>query len=120
MVGGAWTRRDDGSVTHIRSPYTGGADLAPGAVLTTTRPVRAVVDSRMRTRSMVVQPGVRLRHASTDRFSEPETALEHADVYLEILDGTHAGTVVVLWTFDSAQPVDVPTIIALDHGLTSV
>jgi hypothetical protein len=107
-------------VTHIRSPYTGGADLAPGAVLTTTRPVRAVVNSRMRSRSMIVESGVRMRHNGTDRFAEPETALEHANVYLEILDGTHAGTVVVLWTFDNAQPVDVPALIALDHGLTSV
>jgi hypothetical protein len=110
---------DDAAVTHIRSPFTGGADLAPDEVLTATRLVRAVVDSRIRSRSMIVEPGVRLRHAGTDRFGEPDTGLEQADVYLEILDGSHAGTMVVLWTFD-AQPVDVPALIALDHGLTSV
>ena len=106
-------------MTLTRSPFTGGVDLPPGAVLTTTRPVKAVVDSRLGRRSMVIEPGVRLRHAGTTRFGEPDTALEFADVYLKVLDGKHAGATVILWTFDNAQPVDVPTLVAIDHGLTS-
>lgn len=106
-------------MTQTRSPFSGGADLPPGAVLTTTRPVKAVVDSRLGPRSMLIEPGVRLRHAGTARFGERETALEYADVYLQILDGKHAGTTVILWAFDNAQPVDVPALVALHHGLTS-
>jgi hypothetical protein len=111
--------QDDARMTLTRSPFTGGVDLPPGAVLTTTRPVRAVVDSRLGRRSMVIEPGVRLRHAGTARFGEPDTALEYADVYLKVLDGKHAGATVILWTFDNAQPVDVPALVALAHGLTS-
>ena len=106
-------------MTQTRSPYSGGADLAPDAVLTTTRPVKAAVDWLLGRRSMVVEPGVRLRHAGTTRYGENDTALEYADVYLRVLDGKHAGATVILWTFDNAQPVDVPMLIALDHGLTS-
>ena len=102
-----------------RSPFTGGVDLPTGAVLRTTRPVKAVVDSRLGRRSMVIEPGVRLSHTGTSRFGEPDTALEFADVYLRVLDGKHAGTTIILWTFDNAQPVDVPTLVAIDHGLTS-
>jgi hypothetical protein len=113
-------RDDHAPMTLTRSPFTGGADLAPGAVLTTTRPVKAVVESFRGPRAMVVEPGIRLRHTRTARFGERDTALEYADVYLQILDGKHAGATVILWTFDNAQPVDVPALVALDHGLTSV
>jgi hypothetical protein len=110
---------DHVDMAQTRSPFSGGIDLPPGAVLTTTRPVRADVDSRLGRRSMVVEPGIRLRHAGTARFGEDDTALEYADVYLQILDGEHRGATVILWTFDNAQPVDVPMLIAIDHGLTS-
>jgi hypothetical protein len=106
-------------MTQTRSPFSGGADLAPGAVLTTTRPVRAAVDGLLGRRAMVVEPGVRLRHAGTERFGEDDTALEYADIYLQVLDGKHRGATVILWTFDNAQAVDVPALVALDHGLTS-
>ena len=107
-------------MTLTRSPFTGGVDLMPGAVLMTTRPVKAVVDSRLGRRSMLIEPGIRLSHTGTARFGEPDTALEFADVYLRVLDGKHAGRTVILWTFDNAQPVDVPALVAIDHGLTSV
>lgn len=110
---------DDAHMTQTRSPFTGGADLEPDAILTTTRPLKASVDSRLGRRSMVVESGVHLRHAGTTRFGEPDTALECADVYLRVLDGKQAGATVIVWTFDNAQPVDVPTLIALAHGLTS-
>ena len=106
-------------MTQMRSPFTGGTDLPPGAVLTTTRQIKAVIDSFLRRRSMIVEPGVRLRHSGTTRFGEPETALEYATVYLQVLDGKHAGATVILSTFDNAQPVDVPALVALDHGLLS-
>jgi hypothetical protein len=106
-------------MTLTRSPFTGGADLAPGAVLTSTRSVKAVVESFMGPRSMVVEPGTHLRHTRTARFGERDTALEYADVHLQVLDGKHAGATVILWIFDNAQPVDVPALVALDHGLTS-
>jgi hypothetical protein len=112
--------RDHADMTQARSPFTGGADLLLGAILTTTRPVKASVDTRLGRRSMVVESGVHLRHAGTTRFGEHDTALEYADVYLRVLDGRHAGKTVILWTFDNAQPVDVPALVALDHGLTSV
>jgi hypothetical protein len=112
-------RRHDALMTQTRSPFSGGADLLPDAILTTTRPVKASVDSRLGRRSMVVESGVRLRHAGTTRFGEHDTALEYADVYLQVLDGKHAGATVILWTFDNAQPVDVPALVAIDHGLTS-
>jgi hypothetical protein len=112
-------QRDDARMTLTRSPFTGGADLLPGAVLMTTRPVKVVVHSRLGRRSMLIEPGVRLSHTGTSRFGEPGTALEFADVYLRVLDGKHAGARVILWTFDNAQPVDVPTLVAIDHGLTS-
>jgi hypothetical protein len=106
-------------MTLTRSPFTGGVDLIPGAVLVTTRPVKAVVESRLGRRSMLLEPGIRLSHTGTARFGEPHSALDFADVYLRVLDGKHAGTTVILWTFDNAQPVDVPTLVAIDHGLTS-
>jgi hypothetical protein len=111
---------DDGRMSLTRSPYVGGNDLPNGAVLVTTRPLKAVVDSRLGRRSMLIESGVRLSHTGTTRFGEPDTALECADVYLRVLDGKHAGTTIILWTFDNAQPVDVPMLVALDHGLTSV
>ena len=111
---------DDARMTLTRSPYIGGKDLPQGAVLMTTRPVKAVVDSRLGRRSRVIESGVRLSHTGTTRFGEPETALECADVYLRVLDGKHAGTTIILWTFDNAQAVDVPELVAIDHGLTSV
>ena len=113
------TEVDDARMTLTRSPYIGGKDLPPGAVLVTTRPVKAVVDSRLGRRSMLIESGVRLSHTGTTRFGEPDTALECADVYLRVLDGRHAGTTIILWTFDNAQPVDVPVLVAIDHGLTS-
>jgi hypothetical protein len=118
-MGHGASRRDDADMTLTRSLFSGGADLAPGAVLTTTRPVRAAVDSLLGRRSRLIESGVHLRHVATARFAEPETALEHADVYLRVLDGKHAGATVILWTFDNDQPVDVPALVALDHGLTS-
>ena len=118
-MGPAVSQGDDARMTLTRSPFTGGADLQPGAVLTTTRPVKAVVDSRLGRRSMLIEPGVRLSHKGTARFGEPDTALEFADVYLKVLDGKHAGATVILWTFDNAQPVDVPALVELDHGLAS-
>jgi hypothetical protein len=111
---------DDADMTQTRSPFSGGADLMPGAILTTTRPVKASVDTRLGRRSMVVESGVHLRHDGTTRFGEHDTALEYAHVYLRVLDGRHAGATVILWTFDNAQPVDVPTLVGIDHGLTSV
>ena len=107
-------------MTQTRSPLTGGAELELGAVLTTTRQIRAAIESFLRPRSMVVEPGVRLRHEGTARFGETATALEFADVYLRVLDGKHAGRTVILSTFDNAQPVDVPALVAIDHGLLSV
>jgi hypothetical protein len=106
-------------MTQMRSQFSGGADLAPGAILTTTRAVKGAVESRLGRRSMVIAPGVHLRHTATERFGEVDTALECVDVYLRVLDGRHAGATVILWTFDNDQPVDVPTLIALDHGVTS-
>ena len=111
---------DDARMTLTRSPYVGGKDLPQGAVLVTTRPIKAVVDSRLGRRSRVIESGVRLSHTGTTRFGEPDTALECADIYLRVLDGKHAGTTIILWTFDNAQPVDVPVLVAIDHGLTSV
>jgi hypothetical protein len=106
-------------MNQTRSPFTGGADLELGAILTTTRPLRASVESRLGRRPMVVESGVHLRHAGTTRFGEHDTALECADVYLRVLDGKRAGMTVIVWTFDNAQAVDVPALMALDHGLTS-
>jgi hypothetical protein len=68
---------------------------------------------------MVVEPDVHLRNAGTARYGENDTALEFADVYPRVLDGKHAGATVILSTFDNAQPVDVPALVALDHGLLS-
>jgi hypothetical protein len=118
-MGPADRRRDHADMTQTRSPFSGGADLMPGAILTTTRPVKASVDTRLGRRSMVVEPGVHLRHDGTTRFGEHDTALEYADIYLRVLDGRHAGATVILWTFDNAQPVDVPALVEIDHGLTS-
>jgi hypothetical protein len=111
---------DHADMTQTRSPFSGGADLMPGAILTTTRPVKASVDTRLGRRSMVVESGVHLRHDGTTRFGEHDTALEYADIYLRVLNGRHAGATVILWTFDNAQPVDVPALVEIDHGLTSV
>jgi hypothetical protein len=107
-------------MTLTSSPFVGGKDLPEGAVLVTTRPVKAVVDSRLGWRSKLIEPGVRLSHTGTTRFGEPDTELEYAGIHLRVLDGKHAGTAIILWTFDNAQPVDVPQLVAIDHGLTSV
>jgi hypothetical protein len=116
-MGTPLTETDHPPMTQMRSPFTGGTDLPLGAVLTTTRQIKAGLDSFLRRRSMIVEPGVRLRHSGTARFGEPETALEYANVYLKVLDCKHAGATVILSTFDNAQPVDVPALVALDHGL---
>ena len=119
-MGPGVTRVDDAGMTLTRSPYLGGNDLPQGAVLVTTRPVKALVDSRLGQRSKLIESGVRLTHTGTTRFGEPDTELEYAGIHLLVLDGKHAGTTIILWTFDNAQPVDVPMLVAIDHGLTSV
>lgn len=116
-MGTPLTETDHAPMTQMRSPFTGGTDLPPGAILTTTRQIKANIASFLRRRSMIVEPGVRLRHSGTTRFGEPETALEYANVYLKVLDGKYAGATVILSTFDNARPVDVPALVALDHGL---